>query len=668
MPDESVNAAPVQVDTQSAPNTTQLQPPAQTPDPAPQLTDQAAAPHQSWFTTMAHSVAGAVLGTVASRDKEISAPVVGSDGTMQPAMTTRATTGDQLRQIARSALIGLAAGSRVPPQKSGFASAAAGLGAGGEAAMADQQDHEDRERRQASDDYERQQQNMLRKAQNAHITLETIKLRNDVANQTLESGQKVAALGQDALSAAAAGGNKVVAQDVHMDDLLKFRQEHPEYLNYTPVLSKVLPKEGAEPDPKTGEIPTDRYYSLIDMTQPVKMTPQMISHLKTVGFPGAENLEAGQEINPKQFQGLWYQGLKMYNEANADPKNKVIEEVSDAQGNTTKVMVNRFTNTVTKLTDPDTGKPLGGKVQTTIRDIYDPKSQQTGQWVINEKNGKKIAYVGPSKADMTAPVGDYSLNGDAFIQTLPPPMQDTVKAIATYNIAPEALGRSQDRKNYVDAAVHYDPTFDEKKYKQRFDFMRKWQSGQFGNGRLNTALGHLDMLDKAGNALAQNDLPAMNAIANQVGVQTGADAKVVFDTIARKAAGEAAGAIKGGASAATEPEIESVYANFNSKASPKQRHGTIGANIGLLKTQIETLDNMYQQAMEKTPESGGHPVVYPQNQPILAKWGMASGSHSEQPATPPGVPKDASHIYKDGSGNVVGYALGGKYVPIAAGK
>lgn len=635
MPD--VTAQPVPMDTTNTPPP-DLQPPmptvgnGQAPPPLPQ-TDTG---HQSWFSTMAHAVAGAVLGTVAAKDKEVAPPEVDANGNMMPALTTRATTGDQLRQIARSALQGLAAGAAAPKQKSGIASALGGLGAGADDAMARQREQDQLEKKEANDDFERRQKVTLNKATNAHLILENIKLRNDVSNQTLESAQKVASVGQDALGAAIAGGNQVVAQDMHMDDLMKFRDEHPDYLNYTPMLTKVLPKEGAEIDPKTGEPATDRYYSLIDLTKPVEMTPTMVNHLKMVGFPGAESLQPGQKIDPQQFKGLWYQGLKMYNEANADPKNKKIEEVSDDKGNNTKVMVNTLTGAVQKLTDPDTGKPLMGETKTTIRDIYDPKSQQTGQWIVNEKNGKRVAYVGPSKADMTAPVGDYSQTGDAFIQTLPPPMQDTVKAITGYRVAPEALGRSQDRKNYVDAATHYDPTFDENKYKERFAFQRKWQTGELGTGRLNTALAHLDMLDRAGNALAQGDLPLLNKVANEVGVQTGSDAKVVFDTIARKAAGEAAGAIKGGASAATEPEIEAVYKGFSSDASPTQRHGNIGANVGLLKTQADTLSSMYEQAMGKTPDSGNQPVVYKQNQPILSRWGVATNS-SQNGQVPAGM-------------------------------
>lgn len=159
MPDPVADATaqPMPVDTQSAPVQGNLQPPAPTPSPAPNLSAADVAPHQSWFTTMAHSVAGAVLGVAAARDKEIAPPSVAADGTMQPAVTTRATTGDQLRQMARSALTGLAAGARIQQQKSGVATALAGLGAGADDAIQRGQDKDLLERKQAGEDWDRQQ-------------------------------------------------------------------------------------------------------------------------------------------------------------------------------------------------------------------------------------------------------------------------------------------------------------------------------------------------------------------------------------------------------------------------------------------------------------------------------------------------------------------------------
>lgn len=583
----------------------------------------AVAPHQSWFTTMAHSVAGAVLGVAAAREKEIAPPSVAADGTMQPAVTTRATTGDQLRQMARSALTGLAAGARIQQQKSGVATALAGLGAGADDAIQRGQDKDLLERKQAGDDFERQQQMKLSQAANAHTAIETMKLARDLQNQDLETGMRFASMGNDALQAATAGGNEIVGQNIPAAELSKFRDEHPDYLKYTPILTKVAPQEGAQPDPKTGEIPNERFYSFIDYSKPVEINQSMIDHLKTVGFPGADNLQAGQKVDGKQFQGLWWQGLKMYNEANMDPKNKEVVDSTDPQGNPIKVLFNKATNVTQTLRDPDTNKPLSGTLKTETRDIYDPNSQQTGQWIVNTQNGKKIAYVGPSKADMTAPVGDYSLSGDAFIQTLPPPMRDTVKKITSYDVAPEALGRSQDRKNYIDAATHYDPAFDEKNYKLRYDYLRNYQSSSTGDGasrsRLNTATSHLDMLAGAAKALANNDIRFFNQVANEFGFQVGTSPRVAYDTIARKAAGEAAGAIKGGA-AATEPEIESVYKTLDSSNSPAQQHSAIQSNLGLLKTQADTIEGNFKSAMGKSSDDFGRPVLFPQNKAIMQKW------------------------------------------------
>jgi len=96
----------------------------------------------------------------------------------------------KMRRITNNALIGLAAGSGGPQQKSGLASALAGLGAGAGAVQQQNQEQDLLKRKQATEEFEREQQAMLHKVNVARLnalTLSTyfanLKMGNDLNPQ-----------------------------------------------------------------------------------------------------------------------------------------------------------------------------------------------------------------------------------------------------------------------------------------------------------------------------------------------------------------------------------------------------------------------------------------------------------------------------------------------------
>lgn len=619
---------PVPVDTQSAPMTGGLQPPAQTPQPAPALANPSAdvtAPPGSFFKNLSHSFTGAVLGAMAGREKIASYST--DDTGKQTPNEVKMTTGDQLRQIARSALLGLAAGANAPKQKSGIASALGGLGAGAEEAVDRGKQEDLLKRKQSSEDFEREQQAMLSKAQNAHTAIETIRAVQEVRNADLETQSKFAALGQDALGAAIAGGNAVPVQDMHMDDIMKYRQEHPEYLNYTPVLTKVTPKEGVDPnDPNA----VDRFYSLIDYTKPVQVTQPMIDHLQAVGFPGAESLKAGQQIEPQQFKGLWYQGLKMYNDALRDPKNKDVIDITLPDGTPSKAVYNKTLGTTEILRDPESGKPLGGKIETEQARIMGTDGK-TYLMLTNKANGKVVKNLGEagSAADNAnyQTYGDYNKTGDAYLATVEQPIRNNVKTLGDYDADPSMLGRGgANRGSVMSAVAQYRPGWNEANYKERYDYIKGYQNSVSGDGatrsRINTALGHLDLLGQARDGIGKSDFRALNQLANEYGIQTDKPGPVLYNLVAEKAATEAAAAT----GTITKEEIDSQRRNLQLNAGPAQQHQQIAGNVRLLKTQIDTLENNFKQAMGASSDELGRPVVYAQNKPIIDKWTAAKST------------------------------------------
>jgi len=227
-------------------------------------------------------------------------------------------------------------------------------------------------------------------------------------------------------------------------------------------------------------------------------------------------------------------------------------------------------------------------------------------------------------------VGDPNLTGTAYLNSLPATMKDLVGGLLNYQVKPTDLGRAQNRQIILAATLHADPgagtpnQWSEAKYEERYNFLKEWGDSKSGAGatrnRINTAVGHLNYLAQASQALAQSDLPALNRVANAIGVQTGNSAKIVYDSIAQKAAAEAAGAMKGGGTAPTDPEIESTFKQFSGDMGATQRLEQIRAQLNLLQTQIDTQRGQFQQVMGVAPDQFGQPVLYGQNAAIMKAW------------------------------------------------
>jgi hypothetical protein len=257
------------------------------------------------------------------------------------------------------------------------------------------------------------------------------------------------------------------------------------------------------------------------------------------------------------------------------------------------------------------------------------------------------------------------LKGEEFINTLPGGMQDGVRGLLRYQVAPTDLGRGKEKMPIVEAAIHADPTWSVTKYAERANYIKEYGSSTKGDGatrhRLTTAIGHMDMLASASDALAGNDVRKLNEIANELGVQTGKSPAVVYDAIASKAAGETAGAIKGGGAAATDPEIENARKSFDRNLAPQVRKDNMRAQFGILKTQADTIGGAFQSTMGKSPDEFGQPVLLGTAQQTLDKWlkpatgNVPSGQIRVQiPGSPAGfIPQAAVDQFKKDHPNAV---------------
>jgi hypothetical protein len=292
-------------------------------------------------------------------------------------------------------------------------------------------------------------------------------------------------------------------------------------------------------------------------------------------------------------------------------------------------MVNKVTKEVTPLIDPETKQPLTGAIKTETHTVFNPATQKNEDFVVNSRNGQKIAFIGENKSDMssmTNAVGDFSKTGEAYLQTVPLQLRGVVKSLANYNMKPADLGRSQQRLQLMQAANQYNPGFDGKEYQLRYNYLNDYQDPKSGDGKQrgsgNTAIGHLDQLSIAGEALNSSDLQRLNSLAVQYGLETGSSPAAVYDSIAYKAAAEAATAAQGGVP--NQSETDKLYSQLSSKMSAGQRAATIKAQFGLIVTPMNNMRTRFTENMGQTPESFGRPVINAENEKILQKYGYGS--------------------------------------------
>jgi hypothetical protein len=114
-------------------------------------------------------------------------------------------------------------------------------------------------------------------------------------------------------------------------------------------------------------------------------------------------------------------------------------------------------------------------------------------------------------------------------------------------------------------------------------------------------------LSNASDALASSNLPAMNAIANWVGVQTGQDPVTTYNTIVHRIGPEVTKAyLSAGGSVGERGTNE---ADFDPKLSPAQRKANIGASALLFGSKIDALNQQYQRG---TYGQGKQQIISPE--------------------------------------------------------
>jgi len=180
-------------------------------------------------------------------------------------------------------------------------------------------------------------------------------------------------------------------------------------------------------------------------------------------------------------------------------------------------------------------------------------------------------------------------------------MQDPIAvATANYQTAPPPVGRGGPGAAILRKTLAINPDYDAKNWKQQGDYIRDYGAG----GRVGktlvaarAALGHLQMLRAANDALKNGDIQILNQIANSLGAQVGGTAKSTFDTIVHRVGPEIA-AVYGEGTGGERGKVES---DFSSSNAPQKNAANIAATEELFKSKIAPTVKSWSDVMGRRP-------------------------------------------------------------------
>lgn len=253
------------------------------------------------------------------------------------------------------------------------------------------------------------------------------------------------------------------------------------------------------------------------------------------------------------------------------------------------------------------------------------------------------------------------VTGDDFLKTLPKAQADQIKGITEGRISPPgsfALKTPYWQKMLTDVA-QYEPGFDLTKWSARNATAKDFASGKSAQNitSFNTAIGHLDTLDKQIDKLGNTDFPSFNSVANWVKTQAGntefQKAKTAFETSRQAVTDELTRAFRG--SGGNVHDIKGWEEKINSASSPAALHEATKSAIELLRSRIESVGDQYNRGMNTKTE----PVklLSPKAQEAV---GRLSGESAPEPKTSEAAPKVGEEKeFKQG----VGIWDGAKWVP-----
>lgn len=239
--------------------------------------------------------------------------------------------------------------------------------------------------------------------------------------------------------------------------------------------------------------------------------------------------------------------------------------------------------------------------------------------------------------------------GAEFLTSIPKPLGDQVKALAEGRMAfPAGMAlKSPYWQNMLQMVSQYDPSFDAVNFNARAAMRKDATSGTMAKSAtaINTAIGHLDTLSKAADALNNTNFQAYNSLTNWMASNTGDPRVKVFENTRKAVVDELTRVWRG--TGGSEGDIKSWEATLGAASSPAQLHAVI-QNIGdLMESRLHALEDQYNKGMGTT--ESGLQLVEPKNRALLDRLEKKAGGSS--PSTLPPTNAKGWTLHVDAKGN-----------------
>ena len=185
------------------------------------------------------------------------------------------------------------------------------------------------------------------------------------------------------------------------------------------------------------------------------------------------------------------------------------------------------------------------------------------------------------------------LRGNDFLGAMPAMLAGQVAAIVDHR-APPPLRNTARGDQLMQLVQQTDPTYDATTYGTKVGIEKAFASGRAGDAvrSFNVVQDHISTLRQAGDALANNDIQALNKIGNTIAQWTGEAAPTDFQAVKRIVAGEITKAVIGAAGALGDRNaVDQALANVN---SPAQLKGVLDRYQQLIKGQLDGYRQQYK--------------------------------------------------------------------------
>jgi len=234
------------------------------------------------------------------------------------------------------------------------------------------------------------------------------------------------------------------------------------------------------------------------------------------------------------------------------------------------------------------GQPIRGFVDRRTQTVSPPTNAPSG-----------------GQAQSNLPPGVGVPTGEKYLEGLDQQTAAQVRALADGRVAfPNGMAlKAPYWQRMVEHVSQYDPTFDAINFNARNKVRADFTSGKSAQNitSFNTAIGHLDALEKSIEGLRNTDYPMVNKARQLLGEQTGnkelQNSMAKFNTARNAVVEELTRAFKGTGGSLTE--VQQWEHLIDAAKSPAALREVVKQGVELLKSRIDSMTETYRRGMGK---------------------------------------------------------------------